>query len=161
MAPLDAQDADDELLLDADAVRGLVSWASGSLAPQPLARFNVYEAPVGNDCCISFLNDVFIPRFGPGLEPGPDTPPESVIESITGAYALLEGIAFDWTFLGGMDLEHGQWEGIRYFKWLGRHDDDLPEHDTPSSLAMLKTVATTAKSAGRTLTPPSPQLRCS
>jgi hypothetical protein len=140
MALADEPDADDDLRLDAETIRGLVSWAWGSLAPQSLAQFNVHEVPVGNDCCVSFLNHVFILRFGPGLEPGAGTPPESVIEAITGAYALIDEVAFEWTFLGGMDLEHGQWEEIRYFKWLGRHDGDLPEHDAPTSLAMLNAV---------------------
>jgi hypothetical protein len=140
MALADEPDANDKLQPDAETIRSLVSWAWGSLTPQPLARFNLYEVPVGNDCTISLLNHVFILRFGPGLESRADTPLESVIEAITGAYALLEGVAFECTFLGGMDLEHGQWEVIRYFKWLGRHDDDLPEQDAPSSLAMLRAV---------------------
>lgn len=127
-------------MLEADTIRNLVSWAWGSLTPQPLARFNIYEAPVGHDCVVSFLDHVFILRFGPGLEPGAESPPESVIEPISGAYALLEGIAFDWTFLGGMDLQHGEWEHIGYFKWLGRHDDDLQPQDAPGSVAMLRAI---------------------
>jgi hypothetical protein len=46
---------------------------------------------------------VFVLRFGPGLEPGTDTSPESIIS----ADALLEGIASDWKLVGGMDLERG------------------------------------------------------
>ena len=49
------------------------------------------------------LDHVFVLRFGPGLEPGTDTSPESIIS----ADALLEGIASDWTLVGGMDLERG------------------------------------------------------
>jgi hypothetical protein len=101
----DNPDLGDERLRHTETVENLVAWAWGWLAPQSLARFNVAEIPVGDDCCASFLDHMFVLRFGPGLRPGTSTPPESVIEAITGAYALLEGVAFDWTLLGGMDLE--------------------------------------------------------
>ncbi|MGO9899020.1 MAG: hypothetical protein ACLP0J_04860 [Solirubrobacteraceae bacterium] len=122
---------DDELRLDAETIYNLVSWAWGSVEPAALARFNVREAPVGDDCVVSFLDQMFVLRFGPGLHPGSEVGTESIITSIVGAYALLEGIAFDWSFAGGMDLEGARWNDIRYFKWLGRHESRLPGHDSP------------------------------
>jgi hypothetical protein len=130
--------------LDADAVRHVVAWAWGSLSPQQLARFNVVETPVGSDCVVSFLDYVFILRFGPGLEPGVVVSPESIIEPIAGAYALLYDIAFDAAFLGGMDLDRGNWDAVHYFKALGRHEDRMLPPDAPESLAMLRAIALAA-----------------
>lgn len=132
--------ADDELSLDAETIRNLVSWAWGSVTPQALARFNVHEAWAGAGCSVSFMDELFVLRFGPGLEPGSDSPPESVIEPILGAYALLEGIAFDWNFLGGMDLKGGSWDSVGYFKWVGRHQTFDTAPDGPGSIAMIRAI---------------------
>lgn len=136
----DNPDLGDERLRHTETVENLVAWAWGWLAPQSLARFNVAEIPVGDDCCASFLDHMFVLRFGPGLRPGTSTPPESVIEAITGAYALLEGVAFDWTLLGGMDLEAGRWENIGYYRLLDRHERALTPPDAPETVAMIRAV---------------------
>jgi hypothetical protein len=133
-------DVSDERLLQTQTVENLVVWAWGWLSPQSLARFNVAEMPAGDDCCVSFLDHMFVLRFGPGLRPGANTPPESVIEAITGAFALLEGVAFDRTFLGGMDLEAGRWENIAYYRQLDRHERALTPPDSSETVAMMRAV---------------------
>ncbi len=125
-------------------VRNSVWWAWGSISPASHAPFNVHELPAGDDATVSVIRGLVVLRIGPGLaqEFGGPALPEEILTAVVGAYALIEGVAFDWTLQGGLRLIEGSWDSLpEYFLWTDRFDRDIPSPLEYQSLRMKASIA--------------------
>ena len=98
---------------------------------------------MGNDATVSFIRGLAILRLGPGLEQefGGPALPEEILTAIVGAYALLEGFAFDWSLQGGLRLIDGSWSSLpEYFLWTDRFDPTIPSSLNHESTRMKASV---------------------
>lgn len=87
-------------------------WFYGRLRPTAATRFNVQEVPVAPGVRLEVFHDAIAmwSKSGPNAIHGPQEPNE-LFALVLGAYALITGVALDWSLDGWVEATGARFDG--------------------------------------------------